>query len=97
MNKFLITIIVPNIEYECDLFIPNNKKVGTIKSSILESLKTLTNGVFNKTINDVKFIGVEPSLHQINQTMWNYRVREWMSLRLAVRRRCSCIFTTRRS
>ncbi|MCI7083731.1 MAG: hypothetical protein MR938_03425 [Tenericutes bacterium] len=56
MNKFLITIIVPNIEYECDLFIPNNKKVGTIKSSILESLKTLTNGVFNKTINDVKFI-----------------------------------------
>ncbi len=56
MNKFLITIIVPNIEYECDLFIPNNKKVGTIKSSILESLKTLTNGVFSKTINDVKFI-----------------------------------------
>ena len=56
MNKFLITIIVPNIEYECDLFIPNNKKVGTIKSSILESLKTLTNGVFNKTINNVKFI-----------------------------------------
>lgn len=48
-------------------------------------------------LNDVKFIGVEPSLHQINQTMWNYRVREWMSLRLAVRRRCSCIFTTRRS
>lgn len=56
MNKFLITIIVPNIEYECDLFVPNNKKVGTIKTSILESLKILTNGVFNKTINDVKFI-----------------------------------------
>ncbi len=56
MNKFLITIIVPNIEYECDLFIPNNKKVGTIKTSILESLKILTNGVFNKSINDVKFI-----------------------------------------
>ena len=50
MNKFLITIIVPEIEYECDLFIPNNKKVGTIKTSILESLKTITNNVYVKTI-----------------------------------------------
>ena len=51
MNKFLITIIVPEIEYECDLFIPNNKKVGTIKTSILESLKTITNNVYVKFIN----------------------------------------------
>lgn len=69
MNKFLITIIVPEIEYECDLFIPNNKKVGTIKTSILESLKTITNNVYIKTINDVKFINKDTKEEYDNNKM----------------------------
>lgn len=69
MNKFLITIIVPEIEYECDLFIPNNKKVGTIKTSILESLKTLTNNIYVKTINDVKFINKDTKEEYDNNKM----------------------------
>lgn len=69
MNKFLITIIVPEIEYECDLFIPNNKKVGTIKTSILESLKTLTNNIYIKTINDVKFINKDTKEEYDNNKM----------------------------
>ncbi len=69
MNKFLITIIVPEIEYECDLFIPNNKKVGTIKTSILESLKTITNNVYVKTINDVKFINKDTKEEYDNNKM----------------------------
>lgn len=69
MNKFLITIIVPEIEYKCDLFIPNNKKVGTIKTSILESLKTLTNNVYIKTINDVKFINKDTKEEYDNNKM----------------------------
>lgn len=69
MNKFLITIIVPEIEYECDLFIPNNKKVGTIKTSILESLKTLTNNAYVKTINDVKFINKDTKEEYDNNKM----------------------------
>ena len=69
MNKFLITIIVPEIEYECDLFIPNNKKVGTIKTSILESLKILTNNIYVKTINDVKFINKDTKEEYDNNKM----------------------------
>lgn len=69
MNKFLITIIVPEIEYQCDLFIPNNKKVGTIKTSILESLKTLTNNAYVKTINDVKFINKDTKEEYDNNKM----------------------------
>lgn len=69
MNKYLITIIVPEIEYECDLFIPNNKKVGTIKTSILESLKTLTNNIYIKTINDVKFINKDTKEEYDNDKM----------------------------
>ena len=56
MNKYLITIIVPMIESEYDLYIPNNKKIGTIKSLILESLLELSNGAFNKKSTMVRMI-----------------------------------------
>ena len=35
MNKFLITVIIPTIEKEYDVYIPNNKKMGTIKKYLL--------------------------------------------------------------
>ncbi len=59
MNKYLITVIVPTIEEEYDLYIPNNKKVGTIKTFILDALKELSNNTFNKNINEVKMIDRE--------------------------------------
>lgn len=56
MNKYLITVIVPIIEFEYDIYIPNNKKIGTIKTLILESLIELSNNSFNKKINEVRMI-----------------------------------------
>lgn len=56
MNKYLITVIVPVIELEYDLYIPNNKKIGTIKTLILQSLSELSNGSFNKKIEEVRMI-----------------------------------------
>lgn len=56
MNKYLITVIVPIIEFEYDIYIPNNKKIGTIKTLILESLGELSNNSFNKKINEVRMI-----------------------------------------
>lgn len=56
MNKYLITVIVPIIEFEYDIYIPNNKKIGTIKTLILESLSELSNNSFNKKINEVRMI-----------------------------------------
>ena len=56
MNKYLITIIVPFVELEFDMYIPNNKKIGTIKKLILESLKELSNNSYNKQINEVRMI-----------------------------------------
>ena len=38
-NKYLINVIVPIIELEFDVYIPNNKKVGTIKTHILNAIK----------------------------------------------------------
>ena len=56
MNKYLITVIVPIVEFEYDIYIPNNKKIGTIKTLILESLCELSNNSFNKKIDEVRMI-----------------------------------------
>ena len=56
MNKYLITVIVPVVEFEYDVYIPNNKKIGTIKNLILESLSELSNYSFNKISNEVRMI-----------------------------------------
>ena len=55
-NKYLINVIVPIIELEFDVYIPNNKKVGTIKTHILNAIKEEANNSFNKNINDIRII-----------------------------------------
>lgn len=41
-NKILIQIEIPSIEKKYDLFIPINKKVGTIKKLLEDALKEIT-------------------------------------------------------
>lgn len=55
-NKYLINVIVPIIELDFDVYIPNNKKVGTIKTHILNAIKEESNNSFNKNINDIRII-----------------------------------------
>ncbi len=62
MNKYLITVIVPIVEAEYELFIPNNKKVGTIKKSILGALSELTSGAFKKDMSEVRFLDRDTGL-----------------------------------
>ena len=47
MNKLLISVEVPSIEQNYDLFIPINKKMGTIKSYIIKSVHELSGGILN--------------------------------------------------
>ena len=56
MNKFLITLIVPSIEKEYNIYIPNNKKMGTIKKYILESLYELSENNFKGNLENTLFI-----------------------------------------
>ena len=56
LNKYLITVIVPIIELEFDVYIPNNNKVGTIKTHILSAIREESNNSFNKSINDIRII-----------------------------------------
>ena len=44
MNKILIIIFVPSIEMEYEVYIPINKKIGTIKNIIYKSINELSEG-----------------------------------------------------
>ena len=66
MNKFLVTIIVPAIEEQFELYIPNNKKVGTIKTYFLKTINEITNNTFNKNINNVVLIDKETGKEYLN-------------------------------
>ena len=45
-NKILIELEIPLLEQKYDLFIPINKKIGTIKKLIEDSLKDLTSAEY---------------------------------------------------
>ena len=45
-NKILVEVEVPLIEKKYDVFIPINKKIGTIKSLIEKSLVDLTDNAY---------------------------------------------------
>ena len=70
-NKILIELEIPLIEKKYDLFIPINKKVGTIKTLIESALVELTDGAYipKKTSNLYsKQTGI---IYDVNKTVRN--------------------------
>ena len=45
-DKILVTIIVPIIDEEYDMYIPIRKKVGTVKNLIIKMVEELSNHAF---------------------------------------------------
>lgn len=43
MNKILVVVYVPLIEFKYEVYIPINKKVGTVKDLIIKSINEMTN------------------------------------------------------
>ena len=66
MNKFLITVIIPTADLEFDIYIPNARKVGTVKKYILEAISELTDKGYNKTIDEVRIIDRKNSIEYDN-------------------------------
>ena len=53
-GKYLVTIIIPELETEYEAYIPNNKKIGTIKKKILLCLADLSAGMYVHTMDEVR-------------------------------------------
>lgn len=47
MNKILIIVYVPLLETEYEIYIPVNKKIGTIKKLVIQSINELSNQNLN--------------------------------------------------
>ncbi len=68
-NKILIRLYVPLIEKSYDLYIPINKKVGTIKSLIEKGLNELTDNIYMPA-KETNFYSKETgAIYDINQTV----------------------------
>lgn len=59
MNKILVIVYVPILETKYDIYIPINKKIGTIKNSIIDSIEELN---YDKNIRKLKLYDKDSSM-----------------------------------
>lgn len=68
-NKILVEMEIPLIEKKYDLFIPINKKIGTIKSLIESSLLELTDNSY-EIKDDTNLYSKDTGIvYDVNQTV----------------------------
>ena len=68
-NKILIELEIPLIEKKYDLFIPINKKVGTIKSLIEDALVELTEDAYKIKESTNLYSKETGAIYDVNQTV----------------------------
>lgn len=65
-NKILLEVYIPSIEKEYDIFVPVNKKIGTIKKMIEEGIIDLTDEVY-KVSSDTNLYSKETgNMYDVN-------------------------------
>ena len=68
-NKILIELEIPLIEKNYDLFVPINKKIGTIKKLIEESLVELTDGAYTPSEASQFYSKETGNIYDVNQSV----------------------------
>jgi len=68
MTKLLVTLNIPTIDSHFDVYLPINKKIGTIKKYLITTIKELTDGNFNIDLDKIKMIDQETGKEYENNT-----------------------------
>ena len=68
MNKILVLVYIPEIEQEYDVYIPINKKIGTIKKYLISSIEEFNDGNVSN-IEKLKLYDKESSMKYNNDTL----------------------------
>ncbi len=68
-SKILVQISVPLIEKNYDLYIPINKKIGTIKKLIEESLKELTDNIYTPKAESNFYSKTTGEIYNVNHSV----------------------------
>lgn len=56
MDKVLVSVGIPSVEMSFDVYLPINKKVGTIKKYLLNAIHELTENQINITLEKMMLI-----------------------------------------
>lgn len=68
-NKILVEIEIPSIEKKYDVFIPINKKIGTIKKLLEQALVELSDKAY-EPVEDANFYSKEDGeMYNVNYTV----------------------------
>jgi hypothetical protein len=68
-NKILIEVEIPLIEKKYDVFIPINKKVGTIKTLLEQALVELTDKAYKPTEETNLYSKETGNIYDVNRTV----------------------------
>lgn len=68
-NKILIELYIPLIEKSYDLYIPINKKIGTVKKLIEESLVELTDNAYTPKEQTNFYSKETGQIYDVNKTI----------------------------
>ena len=68
-NKILIELEIPMIEKKYDLFIPINKKIGTVKSLIENALVELTDNAYEVREDTNLYSKETGMIYNVNHTV----------------------------
>ncbi len=68
-NKILIELQIPLIEKQFDLFIPINKKIGTIKNLVEQALVELTDNAYSPKDESNFYSKETGDIYDVNKTV----------------------------
>ena len=68
-NKILVELEIPLIETKYDMFIPINKKIGTIKSLVENSLMELTDNAYSPRQDTNLYSKETGDIYDVNRTV----------------------------
>lgn len=75
-NKVLIQLVVPSIESKYDLFIPVNKRVGSVIELLCKLLNELTNGIYDESNENKKlYNSITGEVYNMQDLVRNTNIR----------------------
>ena len=79
-NKFLIELVVPDIDEKFNLFIPINKRIGNIIVLLNKSVCEITNGAYIGSEKNCLYSKTTGKKYEINDLVRNTDIRHGSSL-----------------
>lgn len=79
-NKVLVELIIPEIESKFDVYLPINKRIGSIITLLNKSISELTNGCYVGSNTTALYNRNTSTKYQANMLLYNTDIRNGTTL-----------------